>query len=468
MKRIAIATICWFALSACKMCPQAGDGPIAEEMRAFAKRHDDPYIMKATARAIRAADEGNGQALYDLVTRRELIRSKEPQLLWKWIEMAAALGSASAMHEIALAYFNADLAQRYGVQVDKDKARSWCLRAMEAGNVHAARMFASQLAKNPEERLAAYRAGTQCTGHVPVMTGELDRFKIQLFEAAECAKKVAEITGEQEFAQLAAQLHEQGLEAKEMRREMMEAQWAQAEAARESNRQALRSITAQLASQGTIQNSLDRSLVNLGVAPGSASAPAVTLPPVLAVQSPEPTAPRSDSDPTDAPQDPKGKAGDGKQTKNGVIVERYDNGKIRSETSWKNGVRDGAYRSYWDNGKLNEDGWYTNGKKDRLWTEYSSFGEKMWERPYVNGALNGTRVQWFNDDDPRTPQRIAETIQFVNGKKQGELVGYWSDGVVSKRGHYDNDQQHGTWTTYDSKGKVLKSVQFDHGKQLGQ
>jgi len=66
---------------------------------------------------------------------------------------------------------------------------------------------------------------------------------------------------------------------------------------------------------------------------------------------------------------------------------------------------------------------------------------------------------------------IEETVAFGNGKVkysgfriQGAMHGAWSwfrtDGSIMRTGEFDRGRQVGTWRTYDRAGTVLKETTF--------
>jgi len=67
---------------------------------------------------------------------------------------------------------------------------------------------------------------------------------------------------------------------------------------------------------------------------------------------------------------------------------------------------------------------------------------------------------------------VGETVHFGNGKikysgflLQGAMHGAWSwyrtDGSLMRTGEFDRGRQVGTWRTFDRKGKVVKETPFD-------
>jgi len=60
--------------------------------------------------------------------------------------------------------------------------------------------------------------------------------------------------------------------------------------------------------------------------------------------------------------------------KDGVVVTRHNNGAPKDETTWVNGVREGAYRSFHANGGVYQKGNFHEGLKEGVWEEYFANG----------------------------------------------------------------------------------------------
>ena len=56
---------------------------------------------------------------------------------------------------------------------------------------------------------------------------------------------------------------------------------------------------------------------------------------------------------------------------NGLVKEYYDNGKIKKETNYKDGKKNGSWTLYWENGQLQRQTKWVNGKliSKKCWDE---------------------------------------------------------------------------------------------------
>ena len=121
----------------------------------------------------------------------------------------------------------------------------------------------------------------------------------------------------------------------------------------------------------------------------------------------------------------------------GEVFSLYDNGKIKTEGSFKNGERDGEWIIYkW--GQKVAEGEYKNGKEDGKWT--------------------------FFEDDP--PYHMTGKGFF----KDGNQVGKWTDGYENgqKRweGTYKNGEQDGVWTYWSENGQKSEERTYKGGKRI--
>ena len=73
----------------------------------------------------------------------------------------------------------------------------------------------------------------------------------------------------------------------------------------------------------------------------------------------------------------------------GLYESYYENGKLESETPYKNGKRDGLAKVYYKNGKLEAEIPYKNGKRDGLVTGYYKNGKLKYQFPHKNGKAEG-------------------------------------------------------------------------------
>ena len=96
-----------------------------------------------------------------------------------------------------------------------------------------------------------------------------------------------------------------------------------------------------------------------------------------------------------------------------VKKEYWGNGKLQSETHYKNGKKEGLMTTWYETGEKKYETHYKNRKREGLATWWYRNGNKETERHFKNGIENGVRKEWDED-----------------GTLTGE--GYYIDGVKEK------------------------------------
>ncbi|MBK9285437.1 MAG: hypothetical protein IPM51_14130 [Sphingobacteriaceae bacterium] len=122
---------------------------------------------------------------------------------------------------------------------------------------------------------------------------------------------------------------------------------------------------------------------------------------------------------------------------NGYNKFYYENGKISSEGTMKNGKADGYWKNYYENGKLKIEGNRKNYLLDSVWKFYDQRG------------------------------KITRTIEYREGKKNGLIVIYDTAQKITSIESYSNDIKQGFAKTFHSNGKTKSFVLYDRGLQEG-
>lgn len=112
------------------------------------------------------------------------------------------------------------------------------------------------------------------------------------------------------------------------------------------------------------------------------------------------------------------------QAYTGNVVAYYENGKIKTLRSFK----DGKYHGFWTE-------WYPNGNRKFQGDRKENKGHGLTKWWHENGQL---KKQGTYDMD----------------KQQGVVVQWYENGSLQQIRHYDQDQAFGGWTTFDKNGEV--------------
>ena len=121
----------------------------------------------------------------------------------------------------------------------------------------------------------------------------------------------------------------------------------------------------------------------------------------------------------------------------GLYIEYYLSGSIKSQSNFKNGILDGKYSKFYDNDLLME------------------------EFHYKNGLMEGERIlNWRNGN-------LKEKNYFKRGAMTGASEFYFSNGNRRKIISFDvNGRRDGEWIDYNSDGKLKLKVIYKSGKVL--
>ncbi len=140
---------------------------------------------------------------------------------------------------------------------------------------------------------------------------------------------------------------------------------------------------------------------------------------------------------------------------------------------------------YYEDGPLAAEGNYLNSAKDSTWKYYSYYTKAISNREtYINGKKNGTSVCYFTNGhiseesqwnlDVRNGiwnqyfenHSLKMSTSFVNGKRDGDFILNYPNKLIEWKGFYKNDQREGLWEHFDPTGKKVASTEYRNGEPL--
>ena len=121
---------------------------------------------------------------------------------------------------------------------------------------------------------------------------------------------------------------------------------------------------------------------------------------------------------------------EGEFIRHGVTTHWYDNGQMKSEASWRQGVQHGPRRTWYDDGKPWTEANYTQGLEDGTWVAWHVNGAKHREWHMVRGRFHGLFTEWHANGKKRSE------VEYVDGKRQGPMTVWDEDGAVIFRGDF--------------------------------
>lgn len=146
---------------------------------------------------------------------------------------------------------------------------------------------------------------------------------------------------------------------------------------------------------------------------------------------------------------------------NGYNTFYYDNGKISSEGTMRDGKPDGYWKTYSVNGIIKSEGNRKDFQLDSVWKFYNEQGRLAFEFTYKAGKKNGLK----NTFDAKENFLIMSE-NFENDIKQGNTVIYYKP-QDDLAGNALSGQEGGSTGVQIPIGKVKKTVPFVNGKEEG-
>jgi antitoxin component YwqK of YwqJK toxin-antitoxin module len=196
---------------------------------------------------------------------------------------------------------------------------------------------------------------------------------------------------------------------------------------------------------------------------------------------------------------------DAKGLKQGQWEVKYPDGKVKYSGTFRNGKPIGEFRRYYetgelkvvqlfdnkgnsytkiyyDNGELAAEGKYVGEKKDSIWKYYSYYDKslKMTEpynlgvhegftqRYYSNGQISD-KIEWHNNQMDGSWTQYFEngkvSLKAINvkGVSQGVFQTFYNSGQLETDGFFKNGLPEGIWTYFDEKGQQKTKIEYVAG-----
>jgi uncharacterized protein len=142
----------------------------------------------------------------------------------------------------------------------------------------------------------------------------------------------------------------------------------------------------------------------------------------------------------------------------------YENGKIASEGTMREGRPDGYWKTYSLNGKIKSEGNRRNYELDSLWKFYDENGKITTEINYLNGKKNGLKRSWD------ATGFISTDETFVSDIKQGITWNYFPPevktkelGKIKSKTVFDKGKENGMAFEYDTNGNTITVLEYNYG-----
>ena len=160
---------------------------------------------------------------------------------------------------------------------------------------------------------------------------------------------------------------------------------------------------------------------------------------------------------------------------NGVWTYYYSNGNVQAKGSFISGDgtdvsetsglplngRDGLWKIYHDNGKLSQESYFLKGKRNGSFKGYNTVGVLTEESFYKNGVLDGKLVMYNYQ-----AIKISEAT-FINGIAEGEEKIYYDSGKLKIQRSYKQGKLDGVLKVFYENGNLEESSSYVNGKKNG-
>jgi uncharacterized protein len=143
----------------------------------------------------------------------------------------------------------------------------------------------------------------------------------------------------------------------------------------------------------------------------------------------------------------------------------YPNGKISSEGYMRNGQPDGYWKTYFPSGVIKSEGNRKNHLLDSIWIFYNESGDTLQKVSYIMGKRNGYTVGYQVQPgiDPMFRGRIISRELYVNDKKEGPSLYFYSNGRIKEEVQFSENKKNGIVREYDEAGTLITLQRFNNG-----
>jgi len=140
----------------------------------------------------------------------------------------------------------------------------------------------------------------------------------------------------------------------------------------------------------------------------------------------------------------------------------YPNGQVASEGMMVNGKPDGYWKTYYVTGVLKSEGNRKNFLLDSIWLFYTSTGDTLEKISYMYGKKNGYSYKYGKPEDRARSKNgniIAKEL-YINDKKEGKSYYYYPTGELKETVQFVNGMREGISMEYDREGTVITLMEY--------
>ncbi len=168
----------------------------------------------------------------------------------------------------------------------------------------------------------------------------------------------------------------------------------------------------------------------------------------------------------------------------GSWKEFYNNGNIKTESTYRDGFLHGYYKEYNEKGILTVTMLYDNGNiveedvdddpEIDIQNRYDSEGNLIYSGPFRMGTPVGIHREYNSEGSVKSAViyndkgiKVSEGIVTEDGRRSGIWKNYYDNGKLRGEGEYDNNRRTGSWKFYNDNEKLIQTGGYRNGRTEG-
>ena len=147
--------------------------------------------------------------------------------------------------------------------------------------------------------------------------------------------------------------------------------------------------------------------------------------------------------------------------RDGFWIFKHDNGKMNQESNYLKGKLNGSFKSYNTVGVLTEESFYKNGVLDGKLVKYNNQAIKISETTFINGIAEGEEKIYYDSG------KLKIQRSFKQGKIDGIAKAFYENGNLEESSSYVNGIENGVSKDYYENGNIKLEGLTKNGKAHG-
>ncbi len=175
--------------------------------------------------------------------------------------------------------------------------------------------------------------------------------------------------------------------------------------------------------------------------------------------------------------------------RDGDVTQFHPNGQLKSRGRFRDDLLEGALEVFLESGTLDATYNFVAGNRQGVANVYRESGEVWYSHEYSNDVFDGEYLEYFEGGSLKTRGTYREGFkfgkwEFFNGEgsksdvepsiinyleattENGEMAEFHENGFVKSAGLKKNGLRDGLWSFYDEEGELLRTVEYEDGKEL--